>query len=63
MNRGAFSHGHRWVTGHAGEVASTVFVHRGDGQEAPGGHPLPVGQHLLRKKEKKRKERLNMEWS
>ena len=44
---GPLPQGHGRVGGHAGEVASRVGVHRRDGQVAPRGHPLPVGQHFL----------------
>lgn len=60
-NSGSFSHWHRRVAGHTGEVAAAVSVDRCDGQVAPGRHPLSVWEHFLFGKEK-RKERRGWLW-
>lgn len=46
-DRGPFAHGHRGVTGDAGEYTPTVCVHRRNGQVTSGRHTLPVRQHFL----------------
>ena len=58
IDSGSFSHRHRRIAGHTGEIAAAVSVDWRDGKVAPGRYSLPVWQHfLLDKEEKDRKNK------